>query len=61
MGEENKYEGARDPIKLFLEDSLKKQSYPDLDNFPRSFNGCPLAVHIHPTTTLEVPLLLRYK
>jgi hypothetical protein len=61
MGEEKKDEGAGDPIKMLLEEALEKQRNAMMDNFARFFNGFRLAVHRHPETTLEVPLLLRYK
>jgi hypothetical protein len=33
MGEQKKYEGARDPIKLLLEEALEKQRNAMMDNF----------------------------
>ena len=33
MGEENKYEGQGDPIKIFLEEALEKQRNAMMDNF----------------------------
>jgi hypothetical protein len=33
MGEENKYEGARDPIKMLLDEALEKQRNAMMDNF----------------------------
>jgi hypothetical protein len=33
MGKEKKYEGVGDPVKLLLEEALKKQSNVMMDNF----------------------------
>ena len=33
MGEENKYEGARDPIKILLKEALEKQRNAMMDKF----------------------------
>jgi hypothetical protein len=33
MGEEKKYEGVGDPIKMFLEEALEKQRNVMMDNF----------------------------
>jgi hypothetical protein len=33
MGDEKKDEGARDPIKIFLEEALEKQRNTMMDNF----------------------------
>jgi hypothetical protein len=33
MGDENKYEGAGDPIKIFLKEALEKQRNMMMDNF----------------------------
>jgi hypothetical protein len=33
MGEENKYEGVGDPIKMLLEEALDKQRNAMMDNF----------------------------
>ena len=41
MGEENKYEGAGDPIKLFLEEALKKQRNAMMDNFSQILQRIP--------------------
>ena len=61
MVEEKKYEGAGDPIKIFLEEAREKQRNTMMDTFPKSFNGCPPVVHMHLVATLEAPLLSRYK
>ena len=59
MGEENKYEGAGDPIKMLLEEALEKQRNTMMDNFDQILQRIP--AHRHPTTTLGAALLLRYK
>jgi hypothetical protein len=41
MGEEKKYEGARDPIKMFLEEALKKQRNAMMDNFSKILQRIP--------------------
>ena len=61
MAEENKDDGAGYPIKILLEEALKKQMNVMMDNFAKFFNDCPPAVHLHPIVTLEAQLLLRYK
>jgi hypothetical protein len=41
MGEEKKDEGARDPIKLLLEEALEKQRNAMMDNFSRILQRLP--------------------
>jgi hypothetical protein len=41
MGEEKKYEGARYPIKLFLEEALEKQRNEMMDNFAQILQRPP--------------------
>jgi hypothetical protein len=41
MGEENKYEGAGDPFKLFLEEALEKQRNAMMDNFAQILQRLP--------------------
>ena len=41
MAEEKKDEGARDPIKIFLKEALKKKGMQWWINFLRSFNNWP--------------------
>jgi hypothetical protein len=41
MGEEKKYEGAGDPIKMLLEEALKKQRNAMMDNFSQILQGIP--------------------
>jgi hypothetical protein len=43
IGEEKKDEGARDPIKLFLEEALKKQKNVMMDNFSQILQRLPTA------------------
>jgi hypothetical protein len=41
MGEEKKYEGAGDPIKMFLEEALEKQRNAMMDNFAQILQQIP--------------------
>jgi hypothetical protein len=41
MGEEKKYEGAGDPIKMLLEEALEKQRNTMMDNFARILQRIP--------------------
>ena len=41
MGDENKYEGAGDPIKILLEEALKKQRNVMMDNFAQILQRLP--------------------
>ena len=41
MGEENKYEGVGDPIKIFLEEALEKQRNMMMDNFSQILQQLP--------------------
>ena len=41
MGEENKYEGAGDPIKIFLEEALEKQRNVIMDSFDQILQWLP--------------------
>ena len=41
MGDENKYEGARDPIKILLEEALEKQRNAMMDNFSQILQRLP--------------------
>jgi hypothetical protein len=41
MGEENKYEGAGDPIKMFLKEALEKQRNAMMDNFSQILQRIP--------------------
>ena len=43
MGDENKYEGARDPIKIFLEEALEKQRNATIDNFSQILQRLPIS------------------
>jgi hypothetical protein len=61
MGEEKKDEGVGDPIKMLLEEALEKQRNAMMDNFAQILQRMPTGAHLHPTATLEAPLLLRYK
>ena len=61
MVEENKDKGAIYPIKVSLREALKKQRNAMMDNFSKSFNDYPPSTHLHLATTLEAPLLSRYK
>ena len=42
MEEENKYERARDPIKLLLEEALEKQMNVMMDNFSQILERLPI-------------------
>jgi hypothetical protein len=63
MAEEKKNDGADDSINLLLEQALTRQRDEMMENFPTSFNTLPIetSAHIHQTTTLEAPLLSRYR
>ena len=61
MGDENKDEGAGDPIKILLEEALERQRNVMMDNFAQILQQLPTAAHLHPVATLELRLLLRYK
>ena len=54
MGDEKKYEGVGDPIKIFLEEALEKQRNAMMDKFAQILQRLPPAVHLHPASTLEV-------
>jgi hypothetical protein len=41
MGEENKYGGAGDPIKMLLEEALEKQTNAMMDNFAQILQWIP--------------------
>jgi hypothetical protein len=41
MGEENKYEGVGDPIKIFLEEALEKKRNAMMDNFSQILQRLP--------------------
>jgi hypothetical protein len=41
MGDEKKYEGARDPIKILLEEALEKQRNAMMDNFAQILQQLP--------------------
>ena len=41
MGDEKKYEGAGDPIKIFLEEALEKQRKAIMDNFAQILQRLP--------------------
>jgi hypothetical protein len=41
MGEENKYEGLGDPIKILLEEALEKQRNTMMDNFSQILQWLP--------------------
>jgi hypothetical protein len=41
MGDGNKYEGAGDPIKIFLEEALEKQRNAMMDNFTQILQRLP--------------------
>jgi hypothetical protein len=41
MGEENKYEGVGDPIKILLEEALEKQRNTMMDNFAQILQRIP--------------------
>ena len=56
MGDEKKDEGAGDPIKILLEEALKKQRNAMMDNFAQILQRLPTG-----TATLEARLPLRYK
>jgi hypothetical protein len=48
MGDEKKYDGAGDPIKMFLEEALARQRNEMMDNFMhRSFDDFPQEKHLH--------------
>ena len=61
MVEENKYEGAGDPIKILVKEALEKQRNVMMDNFAQILQRLATPVHLHCATTLEAPLLLRLK
>jgi len=61
MAKEKKDEGAGYPFKILLEESLEGKRNAMMDKFPRSFDGNPQATYVHLTTTLEAPLILKYK
>ena len=56
MGEENKDEGAGDPIKMLLEEVLEKQRNTMMDNFAQILQRISTGGALTPNT-LEVPLL----
>ena len=60
MGDENKYEGAGDPIKILLEKALKKERNAMMDSFAQILQRLPTG-GASAAATLEVRLLLRYK
>jgi hypothetical protein len=41
MGDENKYDGVGDPIKMFLEESLTRQRNEMMDNFAQILRWFP--------------------
>jgi hypothetical protein len=41
MGDENKYDGAGDPFKMFLEESLARQRNKMMDNFAQILRRFP--------------------
>ena len=41
MGDEKKYQGAKDPIKMLLEESLEKQRNAMMDNFAQILQRLP--------------------
>jgi hypothetical protein len=62
MVEEKKNDGADDPINLLLEQALTRQRDEMMENFSHILQRLPIAtVHLHQTTTLEAPLLSRYR
>jgi hypothetical protein len=62
MVEENKNDGADDSINLLLEQALTRQRDEMMENFSHILQCLPIeTVHIHQTTTLEAPLLSRYR
>jgi hypothetical protein len=62
MGEENKNDGADDPINLLLEQALTRQRDEMMDNFSHILKCLPIAsCTSHQEATLEAPLLSRYK
>ena len=42
MGDEKKYEGAGDPIKIFLKEALEKQRNAMMDNFAKVLQWLPI-------------------
>ena len=61
MVEENKDECERNPIKLFLEEALKRQMNEMMDSFTQIFGKCQQAIHLHATIILEAPPHSMYK
>jgi len=61
MVDEEKDEGAGDPIKILLKEALKQQRNSMMDNFSSSLSRYPRVMHRIPTTTLEMLHSLRYK
>jgi hypothetical protein len=62
IGEENKNDGVDDPINLLLEQALTQQRDEMMDNFSHILKCLPIAsCTSHQATTLEAPLLSRYK
>jgi hypothetical protein len=49
MGNEKKYDGAGDPFKMFLKESLARKRNKMMDNFPYSSRGhaIPFKVHVN--------------
>jgi hypothetical protein len=62
MVEENKNDGEDNSINLLIEKYLTRQRDEMMENFSHILQCLPIATtHIHQTTTLEAPLLSRYK
>ena len=64
MGEEKKYEGAEDPIKMLLEEALEKQRNAMMDNFSQILQRLPTgsasacSSHYRGTTPFKVQVNL---
>jgi hypothetical protein len=62
MVEEKKNDGADDPINMLLEQALTRQRDEMMENFSHILQCLLIATgHLHQTTTLEAPLLSRYR
>jgi hypothetical protein len=62
MVEEKKNDGADDSINLLLEQALMRQRDEMIENFSHILQCLSIEnAHLHQKTTLEAPLLSRYK
>ena len=54
MGDEKKNEGAEDPIKMFLDEALEKQSNAMMDKFSHILQRLPSSIHSRGATPFKV-------